>query len=207
MNRFIKIPLILGLVTFLASGLLILSELATHERIEEQKKILLLKSLESLIPNQLHDNDLTQSTIELFEAEVLGHRKSTLAYVGIKNNSISAIALPVTSRTGYSGDIELMVGIKFNGQITTVKILEQHETPGLGDLVLENKSDWIQQFPNSSLESTGDKNWAVKKDGGSFDQITGATITPRAIVAAIKKALRYHQTNKDNYLRMIGDKS
>lgn len=206
MNRFIKIPLILGLVTFLASGLLILSELATHDKIEEQKKALLLKSLESLIPQELHNNDLTQSTIELFETDTLGHRKSTLAYVGLKDNKVSAIALPVTSRTGYSGDIELMVGIKINGQITYVKILEQHETPGLGDLVLENKSNWIQQFPDTSLETTGEENWDVKKDGGSFDQITGATITPRAIVAAIKKALQYHQSNKDIYLQMIGKK-
>ncbi len=205
MNRFIKIPLILSLVTFLASGLLILSELATHDKIQEQKKKLLLKSLEILIPNQLHDNDLTQSTIKIFESDILGHRKSTLAYVGLIENKVSAIALPVTSRTGYSGDIELMVGIKTNGQITYVKILEQHETPGLGDLVLENKSDWLQQFPNDSLEATGEKNWSVKKDGGSFDQITGATITPRAIVSAIKKALQFHKINKDNYLQMIGD--
>jgi electron transport complex protein RnfG len=202
-NRFIKIPIILGLTTFLASGLLILSELATHDKIAQQKKTLLLKSLELLIPSNLHDNDLTESTIQMSEPDSLGHRESSLAYVGLINNEISAIALPVTSHSGYSGDIDLMVGIKANGQITSVKIIEQHETPGLGDLVLETKSNWIHQFPGTSLNVTEAKAWAVKKDGGVFDQITGATITPRAIVTAIQKALQYHQNNKQNYLKML----
>ncbi len=193
MSNYIKIPLILALVTFFTSGLLMFSENATREKIAEQKKILLLESLKDLIPEALHDNDLTQNAIDLYKPELLGHRKPQKLYLGTFNGKLTIIAVPVTARNGYSGDIDLMVGIKNNGEITAVKILEQHETPGLGDLIQANKSDWLKQFPTLSLKEIGEKNWKVKRDGGQFDQITGATITPRAVVAAIKQALLFHQ--------------
>lgn len=199
MSNFIKIPLILSLVTLLTSGLLMLSEELTHEKIAEQKKILLLNSLKQLIPNDLHNNDLIESTIELYQPELLGHRQNSVAYIGKLNHKLSVVAIPVTSRTGYSGDIDLMVGIKANGEITAVKILEQHETPGLGDIIEESKSDWLQQFPQKSLNNPHEKNWLVKRDGGEFDQITGATITPRAVVEAIKKALGYFKNHRQEF--------
>jgi len=193
MNKFIKLPLILSTITFLTSGLLMLSESATHEKIAEQKKLLLLASLEQLIPQQLHDNDLTENTIEINEENLLGHRKVQTVYIGTLNNISTVVAIPVTARNGYSGDIDIMVGIKSDGEITSVKILEQHETPGLGDLIAAHKSNWIEQFPNQSFSTVHPKDWKVKKDGGQFDQITGATISPRAVTIAIKKALLYHQ--------------
>ena len=196
MSKMIKIPLILCIVTLLTSGLLMLSEKLTHEKIAEQKKILLLNSLKQLIPDNLHDNDLINSTLTIYESELLCHRKVQKVYVGQLQDELSIIALPVTSRTGYSGDIDLIVGIQANGEITTVKILEQHETPGLGDLIEAHKSDWLLQFPQKSLENLADKQWQVKKDGGNFDQITGATITPRAVVTAVHQALTYFKDNK-----------
>jgi electron transport complex protein RnfG len=195
MNNFIKLPLILSVVTFLSSGLLMLSESATHEKIAEQKKMLLLASLKQLIPNELHDNDLTSNSIVVEEELLLGHRAPQTIYVGTLKGQTTVVALPVTARNGYSGDIDLLVGIKANGEITTVKILEQHETPGLGDLIQANKSDWIQQFPNQSFVKTDAPLWKVKRDGGTFDQITGATISPRAVTLAIKQALLYHQSH------------
>ena len=199
MPKMIKIPLILSIVTLLTSGLLMLSEELTREKIAEQKNILLLNSLKQLIPDDLHDNDLLDSTIALNESELLGHRRLQNVYIGKLNGKVSVIALPVTSRTGYSGDIDLIVGIKANGEITSVKILEQHETPGLGDLIVENKSDWLMQFPSKSLDNLTDKQWLVKKDGGNFDQITGATITPRAVVKAINQALLYFKNNRNTF--------
>lgn len=193
MNNFIKLPLILAALTFLTSGLIMFSETATRDKIAEQKKQMLLDSLKQLIPDNLHDNDLTQSTMKIFEEELLGHRKELVIYIGKLNEEPSVYAIPVTARNGYSGDIDIMVGIKINGEITNVKILEQHETPGLGDLIEAKKSNWIQQFPNQSLQKTNEKQWKVKRDGGKFDQITGATISPRAVVLAIKQALLYHQ--------------
>ena len=193
MSPFIKIPLVLALVTFFTSGLLMFSENATREKIAEQKKILLLESLKELIPDELHDNDLTQNTLTINLPKQLGHRKEQALYIGTLNDKTTVLAVPVTARNGYSGDIDIMVGIKNNGEITAVKILEQHETPGLGDLIEANKSDWLMQFPRLSLKKIGNKNWKVKRDGGQFDQISGATITPRSVVAAIKQALVFQQ--------------
>lgn len=203
MSNFIKVPLILTLATFFTAGLLMVSEELTHERIELQKKELLLKSLQQLIPDSMHDNDLTQSTMELNEPLLLGHRNPQHAYIGTLNDQLSVVAIPVTARDGYSGDIDLMVGLTEDGQITTVKIIEQHETPGLGDLVQSNKSDWLMQFPGKSLNSPAEKNWLVKRDGGEYDQITGATITPRAIVKAIKNAMLYFKDNKHTFKNFI----
>lgn len=197
MPNTIKIPLILSLVTLLTSGLLMLSENLTYEKIAEQKKLLLLESLKQLIPHQMHDNDLINSTIEINEPEKLGHRNEQKIYVGHLNGNLSVVAIPVTSRLGYSGDIDLIVGIKANGEITSVKILEQHETPGLGDIIEAHKSDWLLQFPQKSLRNLSEKQWHVKRDGGDFDQITGATITPRAVVKAVNRSLKYFKNNKN----------
>lgn len=196
MSNMIKIPLILCLVTLLSSALLMLSEEVTYEKIEEQKQWVLLNSLKQLIPDELHDNNLIESTISLNEPDALGLREVQSAYIGRLNGKLSVVAIPVTSRTGYSGDIDLMVGIKSNGEITAVKILEQHETPGLGDLIEERKGDWLKQFPDKSLNNLSEQQWKVKRDGGDFDQITGATITPRAVVAAIYQALKFFEANK-----------
>lgn len=195
MNKFIKIPLVLAGITFLTSGLLMFSEKLTYEKIAEQKKLLLLASLKQLIPDELHDNDLTNNTREINEPLLLGHRRPQVMYIGTLNGKETIVAIPVTNRKGYSGDIDIMVGIKSNGEITSVKILEQHETPGLGDLILANKSNWIQQFPTQSFDTIPAKDWKVKRDGGKFDQITGATISPRAVTQAIKQALIYHKNH------------
>jgi electron transport complex protein RnfG len=203
MKPFIKLPFILAIITFLASGLIMFSESVTHDKIAEQKKLLLLSSLKQLIPDNLHDNDLTKNTIEVFEPEILGHRTSQIIYVGTIKNKPTVYAIPVTSRKGYSGDISIMVGIKLTGELTSIKIIEQHETPGLGDLIEANKSDWILQFPNQSFNKTKKEHFKVKRDGGKFDQITGATISPRAVIWAIKQALVYHQqiiNNKEQLL-------
>ncbi len=144
----------------------------------------------------MHDNNLIESTISINEPDALGLREVQSAYIGRLNGKLSVVAIPVTSRTGYSGDIDLMVGIKSNGEITDVKILEQRETPGLGDLIEEHKGDWLKQFPDKSLNNLSEQQWNVKRDGGEFDQITGATITPRAVVAAIYQALKYFNKNK-----------
>jgi len=193
MNKFIKIPLILAMVTFLTSGLIVFSENATREKIAQQKKLLLLESLKDLIPDALHDNDLVQNAVKIYKPKILGHRKEQNLFIGQLNGKTTVIAIPVTARNGYSGDIDLMIGVKVTGEITSVKILEQHETPGLGDLIQANKSDWLKQFPTLSFDKVGIKHWKVKRDGGKFDQITGATITPRAVVAAIKQALLFQK--------------
>jgi len=187
------LPVILALMTLMTSGLLMFSHVMTAEKIAAIKLEKKLSSLKRLIPPGLIDNDLINSTEAIFAPIQLGHRKTEQLYVGKKNGQLSVMAIPVTARNGYSGDIDLLVGVKANGQITAVEIIAHKETPGLGDLIERNKSDWLSQFPNKSLKKPADKLWRVKKDQGAFDQITAATITPRAVVGAIKKALLFHQ--------------
>jgi electron transport complex protein RnfG len=187
------LPAILAVMTLLTSGLLMFSHAMTAERIAAIKLEKKLASLERLMPSALIDNDLLNSTEDIFEPSQLGHRKTEQLYIGKKNKRLSVMAIPVTARNGYSGDIDILVGVRANGQITAVEIIAHKETPGLGDLIERNKSDWLLQFPDQSLDNPGEKQWRVKKDQGVFDQITAATITPRAVVGAIKKALLYHQ--------------
>lgn len=194
------LPIILAAMTLITSSLLMFSNAITTDKIAEIQLNNKLKSLQRLIPATMFNNDLLGDAIEIFEPVLLGHRHSETLYLGKQNNELTVMAVPVTARDGYSGDIDLLVGIKVgdkaNGHITAVEIIAHKETPGLGDLIERKKSDWLQQFPNASLQNPTDKQWRVKKDQGHFDQITAATITPRAVVAAIKQALLFQQEFK-----------
>ncbi len=187
------LPVILATMTLLTSGLLMFSHHLTADKIAAQKLKAKLASLTRLFPEGMSDNDLIKDAIDLYEPVKLGHRQAEQLYIGTKGGTLSAMAIPVTAQNGYSGDIDLLVGVDINGQITAVEIIAHKETPGLGDLIESNKSDWLLQFPGTSLSQPEISNWAVKKDQGHFDQITAATITPRAVVGALKKALNYHQ--------------
>ncbi|WP_223787046.1 electron transport complex subunit RsxG [Marinicella meishanensis] len=189
-----KLPLILATTTALACGLLMLSHYLTADTIEQQLLEAKLASLKRLMPATMTDNDVITDAITVFEPERLGHRQATTLYLGTLKGDPSVMAIPVTARNGYSGDIELLVGVQHNGQITAVEIIAHKETPGLGDLIERNKSDWLQQFPGTAWGQPPADQWRVQKDGGQFDQITAATITPRAVVGAIKQALQYHQS-------------
>ena len=105
-----------------------------------------------------------------------------------------AAVLEATAPDGYSGAIQLLVGADFNGTVLGTRVTEHHETPGLGDKIELRLSDWITHFAGKKISGADDANWAVKKDGGDFDQFTGATITPRAVVNAVKRAGLYAQT-------------
>ena len=105
-----------------------------------------------------------------------------------------AAVLETTAPDGYSGAIQLLVGADFNGTVLGTRVTEHHETPGLGDKIELRLSDWITHFAGKKISGADDAHWAVKKDGGDFDQFTGATITPRAVVNAVKRAGLYAQT-------------
>ena len=118
-----------------------------------------------------------------------------VGFRAIKNGTVTAVVLPVITHYGYSGDIKLIVGVARDGAITGVRVTRQNETPGLGDKIEPEKSPWIFGFDGKGLGNPAEKGWAVKKDGGVFDQFSGATITPRAVVGAIHAALTYVQTH------------
>ena len=129
-----------------------------------------------------------------FNVRLLGPiADDAVAYVARKNGKAHTIILPVTAPDGYTANIDMIVGIKLDGSLAGVRVVNHKETPGLGDKIEAKKHPWILQFPGLSLLNPKEDSWAVKKDGGEFDQFTGATITPRAVVRAVRLALTFFQ--------------
>jgi len=192
----IKAGLVLGLFSLVGIGLVSLTYFVTHEQIAENERLFLLKNLQELVPHTLHDNDLLADAIKVTNTEAFGQDKEITIYRAKKNKNLVALIATPTAPDGYSGSIKLLVAIKKNGELMGVRAVSHHETPGLGDAIDTNKSDWVFSFDGRSLSNLDSKYWRVKRDGGEFDQFTGATITPRAVVKAVLKTLQYYQANK-----------
>ncbi|MFT4517896.1 MAG: electron transport complex protein RnfG [Halioglobus sp.] len=170
---------------------------ATKEQITEQKRLAEEKALLQIIPRDRHDNSMLDDTIAVGPAtQGLGLSEEKRVYVARSQGEVVAVIIPAVAPDGYTGEIELIVGVNADGSIAGVRALGHRETPGLGDKVDIKKSDWILSFNGRSLENPAVKGWAVKKDKGEFDQFTGATITPRAVVAATLRALQYAERNR-----------
>ena len=188
------------MVAFTIVGTLLLSStfMTTREPIAESEREAKLKLLEQVLPPALHDNALLADAVEVPAGGELGNRVSTLAYRGRLAGQASAVILEATAPDGYSGDIKLLIGIKADGELAGVRVLAHKETPGLGDYIDLAHDDWIQRnFDGQSLARTADAQWKVKKRGGSFDYMAGATITPRAVVKAVHKALKYFALHRE----------
>lgn len=170
----------------------------TKERINENKRIALLRAFHVLISPQEHDNDLFNDIIQVKNKELLGSNKEVNIYRARKNNKNVAVIINSVAPDGYSGAIELLVAIYADGTLAGVRVVQHKETPGLGDAIDESRSDWITKFKGRSLTTPEKKGWAVKRDGGEFDQFTGATITPRAIVKAVYKTLNFYKQNSES---------
>jgi electron transport complex protein RnfG len=166
---------------------------APIKKAEEEARMALFRQI---VPPNMHDNNLLKDTISIKPNHLLGNKEITLANRAILNNVPAAVILEAIAHDGYNGDIKLLIAIKFDGSISGVRVLTHKETPGLGDYIDITRSDWIKLFNDESLQKTPNHQWAVKKDGGNFDHMAGATITPRAIVKAVQKALQYFATNK-----------
>lgn len=184
----------LGLFSLFAAGLLMFGDRLTRDAIAERAAEDLLASLEQVIPASLHDNDLLADTLTL----PVGGRQLH-AYRALEGRQVSAVAFEVVGQ-GYAGDIVVLLGIDANGQILGARVLAHAETPGLGDKIEVGRDDWILDFDGRSLDDPEPSGWAVKKDGGIFDQFSGATITPRAVVAAIKRGLELFDAHRDALL-------
>ena len=187
----------LGLFAVLTVGLISMTWVMTQEKIHTQVRAYEAKALMEILPAGTHDNVLVDAKIRLEPARLLSSPGQRIAYVALKDGEVSAVILPVTAPDGYSGRIELLVGINRNGTLAGVRAITHKETPGLGDKINTNVSDWILSFAGKSLSNPGTEGWAVQKDGGEFDQFTGATITPRAVVAAVYRALQYFEENRN----------
>lgn len=179
-------------------GLVAVTKEITAERIAEQQRRALLKGLNEIIPKQRYDNDLATDMTTGQDKLLLGGLRPRTIYRARKHGQAVAAVISTAAKNSYSGTpIELLVGINVDGSIAGVRVVNHRETPGLGDGITLEHSNWILSFNTKSLLSHGDQQWRVKKDGGDFDQFTGATITPRAVVAAVHKTLRYYKQHKD----------
>lgn len=165
----------------------------TKETIAEQAAIVQKKLLDQVIPSDLYDNELAKECYLVTNEAILGNKQPRRLYLARKNGEPVAAALETTALDGYSGAIHLLVGTDFNGTVLGTRVTEHHETPGLGDKIETRISDWITYFSGKKIASDNDPKWAVKKDGGEFDQFTGATITPRAVVNATKRTAVFMQ--------------
>lgn len=184
-----------GLVLFalVTAGAVSFTRMMTSERIEENRYQAAARLLYSLAPQPEYQLDIRQP-VQLPAAPELGHPQPFAAHLAWQGDQLSMILLPVTAPDGYTGRIELLVALHLNGEVQGVRVLDHRETPGLGDKIEERKSDWIHSFDGRSLQNPELSGWAVKKDGGEFDQFTGATITPRAVVNSVKRSLLWLQT-------------
>ncbi len=188
---------ILAIFALATTGAVTLTQIATKDKIKQQEQATLMRSLTEVMPSHAYDNQLTANCIEINDA-FLGHSKTTNAYRTQKEDKMTGIILETTAPDGYSGKIEILSAIYVDGTVAGVRVIKHKETPGLGDKVELARSSWILSFNNKKPLSEKDPTWAVKKDGGQFDQFTGATITPRAVVNAVKRASLYVQHNQDS---------
>lgn len=142
------------------------------------------------------DNKLLKNVIEIAPNDLLGNKTPSKAYIAKQDHKFAAVILEAIAHDGYSGDIKLLIAIRADGTVSGVRVLTHKETPGLGDYIDIVHGNWIKLFDNESVEKTPAEQWKVKKDGGKFDYMVGATITPRAVVKAVAKALQFYEQNQ-----------
>lgn len=191
-KQMIKSAATLSFFTLIGIGLLLWVSNFTHPKIDQAQKETLLKTFHQIVPDSEYDNEPLKDTLIIKDPSIeflLGTKSPITVYRLRKKGQPVGIIFPVTAPDGYSGDINLLVGVYADGRIAGVRVLEHRETPGLGDKIDLKKSHWILSFNGLNLQDDNVNRWAVKKDHGMFDQFTGATITPRAVVKAVKHAL------------------
>ncbi|WNF48904.1 electron transport complex subunit RsxG [Pseudomonas sp. SG20056] len=192
----LKNALVLGLFAIATVGLVAMLQQATAERIANAEREAQVRALSEILPQGSYDNHLLDNSIQLHDP-LLGSKSPQTAYIALQDGKPSAVILRATAPDGYSGAIHLLIGIQADGRLAGVRVLGHRETPGLGDKIELAKSAWIRSFDGKSLSNPGEDGWAVKKDRGEFDQFAGATITPRAVVKAVHKALQYFDANQE----------
>lgn len=180
----------------IASALLGVGDLATRDVIELRRAEDLKASLAQVVPASLYDNDLLQDVILVDSKDDGIGADQTQVYIARKEGKVAAVSFKLVAPDGYSGAIYLIMGVDREGGILGVRVISHTETPGLGDKIEAAKSAWVQSFNGRSLKNLTPGQWAVKKDGGVFDQFSGATITPRSVVKAVYRGLGFFQNHR-----------
>jgi electron transport complex protein RnfG len=191
--------------TLIGTSLLAITYQLTHDPIARSEEAEKLKLVTQIAPAETYDNDIIKDNVQLAADTLLGNDDTTVAYLGRLKDQPSIAVLQVIAPDGYSGKISLIISIHHDGKIGGVRVISHKETPGLGDYIEIAKNKWITIFDGKSLDDSpdkhGDSDWKVKKDGGQFDYMAGATITPRAVVKAVHKALQYFAQHRDEMFK------
>jgi electron transport complex protein RnfG len=186
----------LAIVAAFCTSLVALTWQLTADRIEANKKAWLERSLQPALAGLFFDGSVTESMITIPAPHDLPGSEAAIIYRVYANDEPVAALFVVTARDGYAGPIRLLIGVAMDGTVTGVRALEHKETPGLGDRIDVTKSDWVMQFDGHSLIDPLPAEWAIKGDGGQFDQLTGASVTPRSVIKAIKSTLTWFEANR-----------
>ena len=186
------------LATLLVAG----TYLGTRDDIAAARRAAEEKALLQILSRAEHDNSMLDDRLPAPPADpLLRLPEPRSIYRARRDGRVVAVILPAHAPDGYSGTIELLVGVERSGRIAGVRVLKHRETPGLGDAIDHRKSDWIEEFRGRSLGDPPLEGWTVSKDGGAFDAFTGATITPRAVIRATARALQFVDRHHEDIFR------
>ncbi len=197
-----RTAVILVLFTIAFTALMGLTYQATKAPIDASALEEKLRLIGEVLPRNAYDNDLLKDRIDLPPTPALGLDQPSLVYRARRQGAPVAVVIEAAAPDGYSGRIDLLLAVRYNGEIVAVRVTRHKETPGLGDYIDIRKDKnkarpWITQFNERGFASVPAAEWHVKKDGGRFDQVTGATISARAVTNAVGRALAYVVENRD----------
>jgi Na+-translocating ferredoxin:NAD+ oxidoreductase subunit G len=197
-RRSIAVPaLTLALIAaVLTIGLVAIANL-TRERIARNQQAWIKQHLDTLVSPQSYDNDPLTDTLQIRSPDLLGSTNAVMAYRMRKAGAPVAVAIRSVAPDGYRGPLELLVVIAPEGNLIGIRVLRHNETPGLGDAFENRDAVWLTRFSGLSLTNPPQQRWTVRRDGGDFDAFTGATITPRAIVKAVRRTLEFYRGNQE----------
>jgi electron transport complex protein RnfG len=189
----------LRLLTFTAIGTMALAFTysLTHSRIAASEEAEKLNLIKQIVPQERFDNQIMHDTLSVAADPLLGNDQTTTVYRARLQGQPSMAVLEAIAPDGYSGKIRFIIALQYDGTIGGVRVVKHKETPGLGDYIDVTKSDWIKHFTGTSLNNPQERDWKVKKDGGKFDYMAGATVSPRAVVKAVHKAAQYFAQHRD----------
>lgn len=197
MSAVLKSGVTLAAIGAVCAALVAITYSLTSERIAANKKAWLEKSLEPALAGLTYEGSVSESMLVIRTPHDLPGPDDVIIYRVYADDLPVAALFAVTARDGYAGAIRVLVGIEYDGTITGIRILEHRETPGLGDKIVASRSDWVFQFDGRSLGDPMLEQWALKRDGGEFDQLTGASVTPRAVIRVTKETLMYFAAHRD----------
>lgn len=193
----IKTGMTLAAIAAVCTALVAATYQLTEDRIAANEKALLEQSLQPALAGVVYDSGVSESRLVLQSPHGLPGSGAAIIYRVFAEEKAVAALFAVTARDGFSGPIRVLVGVGVDGSVTGIRILEHRETPGLGDKIDAAKSDWVLQFDGHSIGEPIITGWAIKGDGGEFDQLTGASITPRAVITAIRDTLIYFDAHRE----------